>query len=151
MPSAAIALLTCVVIGVSDGDTLTARCDSAIGVETARIRISGIDAPEKHQPFGVASRRSLSALTYGKSVEAACHKADRYGRRVCMVASSGTDVGLEQLRAGLAWHYKAYANEQSVQERHVYAQVEQGAQAARRGLWQDADPVPPWEWRKAAP
>lgn len=149
MPTAAIALLTCVAIGINDGDTLTARCHSAATTETVRMRLAGIDAPEKRQPFGGASRRSLAALTRGKPIEATCLKTDRYGRRVCTVTSGGTDVGLEQLRGGLAWHYKAFADEQPERQRHAYAQFEHDAQAARRGLWRDADPTPPWEWRKA--
>jgi endonuclease YncB( thermonuclease family) len=151
MPTAAVALLTCVVIGISDGDTLTARCAAGNTAVSTKIRLSAIDAPEKRQPFGAAARKSLATLTYGKSVEAACQKTDRYGRRVCSVVSDGTDVGLEQLRAGLAWHYKAYAGEQPVPERIAYAQSERAAQTAGRGLWQDADPVPPWQWRRPTP
>jgi endonuclease YncB( thermonuclease family) len=150
---AVVALLTCIVVGVSDGDTLTARCKTTDPetVETTKIRLSGIDAPEKRQPFGTASRDSLAALTFGKSIEATCHKSDRYARRVCTVAADGEDVGLKQIRVGLAWHYKSYEREQPVPERTAYAQGEMAAHAARRGLWQDPSPVPPWEWRRPTP
>lgn len=147
----AIALLTCVVIGVADGDTLTARCQTEAGTETAKIRLSGIDAPERRQAFGDVSRDSLAALAFGKSIEAHCHKTDRYGRRVCRVTSSGADIGLKQIDAGLAWHYKSYEREQPASERTAYAQAELVAHNTRRGLWRDDSPVPPWEWRRPTP
>lgn len=76
-----------------------------------------------------------------------CPKQDRYRREVCLVRVDGVDVGLAQIEAGLAWWYRKYAKDQSAQDRATYAAVEQAAQEARRGLWQDRDPVPPWEWR----
>jgi endonuclease YncB( thermonuclease family) len=85
---------------------------------------------------------------FQKRVEARCHKKDRYGREVCAVFVGLRDVGLEQIGAGMAWHYKAYQHEQPTQERLVYAQEEESAKASRVGLWKDAKPVPPWEWRK---
>ena len=122
-----------------------ARC----GAKTQhKIRFAGIDAPEKGQAFGERSKQSLSALVFQKRVEARCHKKDRYGREVCAVFVGLRDVGLEQIRAGMAWHYKAYQHEQPTQERLVYAQEEENAKASRVGLWKDAKPVPPWEWRK---
>jgi len=87
-------------------------------------------------------------LAFQKQIEARCHKKDRYGREVCAVYVTRRDVGLEQIRTGMAWHYKAYQHEQPMQERLVYRDEEDAAKAARRGLWNDAKPVPPWEWRK---
>ena len=87
---------------------------------------------------------------FQKRVEARCHKKDRYGREVCAVFVGLRDVGLEQIRGGMAWHYKAYQHEQPTQERLVYAQEEENARASGIGLWKDAKPVPPWEWRKRA-
>ena len=75
------------------------------------------------------------------------HKKDHYGREVCKVTRGSTDVDLEQLRAGVAWWYREYAKEQSPQERDEYAREEEGAKAARLGLWKDAKPVPPWDFR----
>lgn len=86
---------------------------------------------------------------FQKRVEVRCHKKDRYGREVCAVFVALRDVGLEQIRSGLAWHYKEYQHEQPTQERLVYRDEEEGAKAAKRGLWVDAKPVPPWEWRRA--
>lgn len=149
MPFAAL-VLACTVIAVSDGDTLTTRCETGAALETRRIRIAGIDAPEKGQPFGRAARLSLDKQLRGKWIEADCYKNDRYERHVCRVRVGGTDVGLRQVRDGMAWRYVAFEREQTEVERTVYATSEAAARADRRGLWQDAAPIPPWEWRKAA-
>ena len=79
---------------------------------------------------------------FQKRIEARCHKKDRYGRQVCVVFVGLRDVGLEQIRAGFAWHYKAYQHEQRTHERLVYGQEEENAKASRVGLWKDAMPVP---------
>jgi len=133
------------VVGVSDGDTITMLDD---GKTQHKVRLGGIDAPERGQAFGERSRQSLSALVFQKRVEARCHKKDRYGREVCAVFVSLRDVGLEQIRLGMAWHYKEYQHEQTTQDRLVYRDEEESAKARRVGLWKDAKPVPPWEWRK---
>jgi endonuclease YncB( thermonuclease family) len=133
------------VVGISDGDTITVLDNS---YTKHKIRFAGIDAPEKGQAFGERSKHSLSALVFQKRVEARCHKKDHYGREVCAVFVSLRDVGLEQIRLGMAWHYKEYQHEQPTQERLVYAQEEESARASRVGLWKDAKPVAPWEWRK---
>jgi endonuclease YncB( thermonuclease family) len=113
-----------------------------------KIRFAGIDAPEKGQAFGERSTQSLSALVFQKQIEARCHKKDRYGREVCAANVSLRDIGLEQIRRGMAWHYKEYQQEQTTQERLVYRDQEESAKGRRAGLWKDAKPVPPWEWRK---
>ena len=83
-----------------------------------------------------------------KRVEARCHKKDRYGREVCAVYEGLRDVGLEEIRQGMAWHYKEYQHEQPTQDRLVYRDEEESAKARRVGLWKDPKPVPPWEWRR---
>ena len=93
-------------VAVSDGDTITILDDAKT---QHKIRFAGIDAPEKGQPFGERSKQNLSALVFQKRVEARCHKKDRYGREVCAVFVSLRDVGLEQIRAGMAWWYREYA------------------------------------------
>ena len=133
------------VVGVSDGDMITVLDASD---NQHKIRFVSIDAPEKGQAFGERSKRNLSVLVFLKRVEARCHKKDRYGREVCAVFVSLRDVGLEQIRDGMAWHYKEYQHEQPTQERLVYAQEEENAKASRIGLWTDAKPLPPWEWRR---
>jgi endonuclease YncB( thermonuclease family) len=132
------------VVAVADGDTITVL-DAAKRRE--RVRLAGIDAPESHQAFGQAAKRSLAALVYGAEVEVEYKKRDRYGRIVGRVLRDGRDAGLAQLEAGLAWHYLRYAREQPPAERAAYAQAEHDARAGHRGLWADAAAVAPWDWR----
>lgn len=132
------------VVGVADGDTLTLLDSSN---EQHKIRLVGIDAPEKKQDFGQRAKGSLSSLAFGRAATADCRKKDRYKRNLCIVFVGGRDVGLEQIRNGMAWHYKQYANEQPPQERMAYERAENEARAKSEGLWVDRDPVPPWEWR----
>jgi endonuclease YncB( thermonuclease family) len=123
-PSAFAAEAIGTVIGVSDGDTLTLLDASK---NRHRIRLDGIDAPERSQPYGQRARQSLANLAHGRPAQAHCPKTDRYGRAVCRVTVDGVDVGLEQIKRGLAWHYVRYANEQSVVERSTYEQAERAA------------------------
>jgi len=132
------------VIGVADGDTIT-LLDS--NHQQHRIRIGGIDAPEKGQPFGTRSKMNLSNLAFGRDARADCYKVDRYRRDVCTIYVHGKDVGLAQIEAGLAWWYRKYAHEQHPRDRVAYESAEDRAAADRVGLWQDKHPVPPWEWR----
>ena len=118
-------------VGISDGDTITVLDDSK---NQHKVRIAGIDAPEKGQAFGERSKQNLSALVFEKNVEARCHKKDRYGREVCTVYVARRDVGLEQIRTGMAWHYKAYQHEQTTQERLVYRDEEENAKTRRIDL-----------------
>ena len=111
------------------------------------MRLAGIDAPEKAQAFGQRSKQTLSDLVYAKTVSAEISKTDKYGRSIAVIFLDGRDVNLEQVRAGMAWHYKQYQAEQSETERLTYAQAEDTARYSKRGLWVDADPMPPWVWR----
>jgi endonuclease YncB( thermonuclease family) len=105
------------VVGVSDGDTITLLDDAKT---QHKIRIAGIDAPEKGQAFGERSTQNLSALVLQKRIEARCHKKDRYSRcEGCALFVALSDAGLEQVRAGMAWWYREYAHEQATQERLV--------------------------------
>ena len=140
------------VVSVADGDTLTVLDASR---EKHRIRLSGIDAPEKRQAYGERSKQHLAALVFRKTVRVVWEKKDRYARIVgrvlaaeCEAACPYTlDVGLEQIRAGLAWHYSAYAKEQAPVQRERYAEGERRARERRTGLWSDAHPVAPWDFR----
>jgi endonuclease YncB( thermonuclease family) len=129
---------------VSDGDTITVLDD---GNTQHKVRLSGIDAPEKRQPFSARSKENLSRLVFGQSVIIEWHKRDRYQRMVGKVLMNGQDVNLEQVRAGMAWHFKRYDGEQPISDRIAYADAENEARAARRGLWSDPEPLPPWEFR----
>ncbi|MGO4391485.1 thermonuclease family protein [Variovorax sp. M-6] len=149
---------TCLVVGVSDGDTLKARCGPGGRHEALKVRLNGIDAPERRQPFGERAKRAMSNLVFMREAEIDCITIDRYGRSVCkvMVAPASApggpktlDAGLAMVTLGMAWWYRAYAMEQTAQERGQYEFAETEARAKRAGLWRDADPVPPWDWRKA--
>ncbi|WP_460487715.1 thermonuclease family protein [Curvibacter fontanus] len=132
------------VVGVTDGDTITVL----VAPKTQRtIRLAGIDAPEKRQAFGQRSKESLSELVFKREVTVEATKKDRYGRDIGKVLVDGLDANLEQVRRGLAWHYKAYQREQAAEDRATYAAAEDEARKLRLGLWQDAQPVPPWDHR----
>ncbi len=113
-----------------------------------KIRLAGIDAPEKAQAFGNRSKEALSDCAFGKQATVETNKTDRYGRLVGKVIVEGKDCNLRQVQLGLAWHYKAYEREQSATDRKAYSEEENEARAARRGLWVDARPVPPWDFRQ---
>jgi endonuclease YncB( thermonuclease family) len=143
------------VVGVADGDTVTLLVvDAASGTKTpAKVRLSGIDAPEKAQAFGARSKDMMSELAFGKDAVADCTVADRYGRDICVVRVGQVDVGLRLIEQGLAWHFKKYQRDQKPADRVRYDLAETEAREARRGLWRDLDtktpPVSPWDWRKA--
>lgn len=137
--------LTGRVVGIADGDTLTLL--DATNTQH-KIRLSGIDSPEKRQPFGEHCKKSLSDLAYDRAVAIESTKLDRYGRVIGKVLVNGQDVNLEQVRHGCGWHYKKYQNEQILDDRLSYNAAEELARMGRVGLWADHDPVAPWEWRK---
>lgn len=138
--------LTGRVVGIADGDTLTLLDTSKT---QHKIRLAGIDSPEKGQPFGQHCKKSLSDLAYDRVATVESTKLDRYGRVIGKVLIDDRDVNLEQIRVGCGWHYKKYQNEQSLEDRLSYNSAEESARASRVGLWADKDPVPPWDWRKA--
>lgn len=126
------------VVGVSDGDTITVLLE---GRTQIRVRLAEIDAPEKAQAFGQRSKQSLSDMVFGKTVRVDQQDVDRYGRVVGRVFIGTTDVNAEQVRQGMAWVYRQYARDKSL------LTIEQEAKEARRGLWSDPHPMPPWEYR----
>ncbi|NTV69874.1 MAG: thermonuclease family protein [Azonexaceae bacterium] len=132
------------VVGVSDGDTITVLDASNVQF---KVRLAGIDAPEKSQAFGNRSKENLSNAVFGKAVDVDWSKTDKYGRTVGKVVVGSLDANLAQLRNGFAWHYKKYEKEQSASDRAIYAKAESEARAGRIGLWQDANPIPPWDFR----
>ena len=133
------------VVSVADGDTITILDDTNT---QHKIRLTGIDAPEKRQAFGNVSKQSLADMVAGQSVVVEWDKADRYGRKVGKVLLAGQDANLEQVKRGLAWHYKQYQREQSTADQQSYAAAEADARQVQAGLWRDADPMPPWEFRR---
>jgi endonuclease YncB( thermonuclease family) len=142
------------IVAVGDGDTLTLRDAEN---RQHKVRLSAIDAPERRQPYGERAKQHLADLAHGKPAMVVWNKRDRYGRivgrvllRQCAAPQCPytTDAGLEQVRAGLAWHYKQYAKEQSPVERVRYSWHEREARAKREGLWREAEPIPPWQFRR---
>jgi Staphylococcal nuclease homologue len=113
-----------------------------------RVRVAWIDAPERSQAFGQRAKQAMSSLVFGKDVER-FHAIDRYGRLVCMVFVDGQDAGLELIKEGFAWVYSKYLPEASGEIQQSYTAAEAAARAARIDLWADADPQPPWEFRRA--
>lgn len=138
--------LTGRVVGVADGDTITVLDSQNTQY---KIRLAGIDAPEKKQEFGQVSKKSLSDLVFGKQVRVDWIKEDRYGRIVGKVILIGRDINLQQIKNGMAWFYRKYQNELSQDDRLDYLHAEEGASSQQLGLWQLTDPMPPWEFRKA--
>lgn len=134
------------VIRVADGDTLTVLDAQLV---QHKVRLQGIDAPEKAQPFGQRSKAMLASHVFGRVVTVEYDKRDKYGRVVGKVLLAGDDVNLWQVAAGQAWHYKEYQHEQSEDDRHAYATAEGNAQAARLGLWSEVAPISPWEFRRS--
>lgn len=132
------------VVGIADGDTVTVL---DVSNTQWKIRLMGIDAPEKKQAFGNKSKESLSALVFNKQVTVEYSKKDKYGRTLGKIIVNGVDANLKQVKAGMAWHYKQYQNEQSVEDRAAYAEAEEQARMGKRGLWFDTEPTPPWDWR----
>ena len=133
------------VIHVQDGDSITVLDDTRT---QHKIRLTGIDAPERRQAFGNVAKESLAEQVAGQSVAVEWDKVDRYGRKVGKVLLGGLDSNLVQVKRGLAWHYKKYEREQSPADRQSYAAAEVEARAAKLGLWRDAEPTPPWEFRR---
>lgn len=133
------------VIGVSDGDTIKILSQSN---QQFKIRLEGIDAPEKKQAYGVLSKQNLSDCAYLKYVFVESNKIDRYGRLIGKVISNGVDCNLRQIELGFAWHYKKYQSEQSLSDREKYSFAESNARKNKRGLWSEPNPIPPWDFRK---
>jgi len=137
--------LTGKVVKITDGDTLYVL---DANYKEHKIRLAGIDAPERKQAYGLASRKHLLSIVAGKQITIEYQKRDRYGRIVGKVLVDGRDACLEQVKAGFAWHYKKYQQEQSMEDQRLYADAENKARNERLGLWRENNPNPPWEHRR---
>ena len=133
------------VVSVADGDTITVLDAEKI---QHKIRLQGIDAPEKAQAFGAKSKQALYELVHGKTVQIAYEKSDKYGRILGKVLLDGQDICHQQIKAGLAWHYKKYQNQQPLADRDAYSASETAAKNEKLGLWSDPRPMAPWDFRK---
>jgi len=135
------------VVAITDGDTLTLLNTFK---RQHKIRLAGIDAPETGQPYGKLAKHHLSEQLMNREITVVSQKIDRYGRFVGKVLFQGRDVCLEQIRAGYAWIYADYEAELSSQDRARYTAAVQDAKVARRGLWAESSPQPPWAFRRAS-
>jgi endonuclease YncB( thermonuclease family) len=131
--------LTGKVVGIADGDTLTLLVDKT----QIKVRLEGIDTPERGQPFGRKAGQALAKKVFGKAVQVDDFGKDRYGRTLGIVRLGKRNINLELVREGWAWRYRKYAPKNK-----ELATAEAAARKAKRGLWADAKPIPPWEWRQ---
>ncbi|EDH8415618.1 nuclease [Salmonella enterica subsp. enterica serovar Enteritidis] len=140
IPVVAEADITGKIVRVLDGDTV----EILAGNVATRVRLNGIDAPEKAQPFGQRSRQALTAIVGGNTVLAVGEKRDRYGRLLATLILDGRDINAIQVYSGMAWvyRYKGLATEPE------YLRYERDARTARRGLWSEKEPVEPSIWRQ---
>lgn len=138
-----IATLLCLVIAVSDGDTLTARCGAPGAYQKVKVRIAAIDAPESRQAFGQLSRKNVVRLCFKQKATLQRLEIDHYGRTVANVRCGDTDVATAQVRSGLAWVYTPYASTHPALE-----PLQRQARTSSTGLWAQRRPLPPWEYRR---
>jgi endonuclease YncB( thermonuclease family) len=127
------------VVSIADGDTITVLDDNK---KQNKVRLNGIDAPEKKQAFGAKSKARLGELVAGKDVVVEWKEKDKYGRIVGQIYQGSLDVNLQMVKEGLAWHYKKYSKSAEL------SRAEAEAKAGKKGLWADPNPVPPWEFRR---
>jgi endonuclease YncB( thermonuclease family) len=126
------------VVSIVDGDTITVLVER----QQVKVRLVEIDAPEKAQAFGNRSKQSLSDMCFDKEAQILEKGKDRYGRTLGRVYCAGMDTSAEQVRRGMAWVYDKYVTD------HSLYRLQDEARAAKRGLWYDPDPIPPWGWRR---
>lgn len=153
-PSTAVADVTGRVVSVTDGDTI-----KVLDANKAqhKVRLTGIDAPERKQPYGEVSKEYLAKLVAGKEVFVESDKNDRYGRVLgkvwvqpsdCPTCDKTLDANHAQVVAGMAWWYRYYSKQQSTENRGRYESAEVEAKTSARGLWADPNPINPYDWRK---
>jgi len=127
------------VVGIADGDTCTVLTADK---QQVKIRLAGIDTPEKSQAFGTKAKQALSDKVFGQTIEVKEQTKDRYGRTVADLYLGARWINLEMVAEGWAWHYKQYSKDTQL------AGAEQAARTAKLGLWADGSPTPPWDFRR---
>ena len=137
---------------VVDGDTVYVEDEAG---KKFKVRLTGIDAPEQNQPYGLASTYHLRELLLNKIVllkskpnKGKPYSFDRYKRVLAKIILDGRDINLSQILNGYAWHFKRYQNQQSPKDRELYSQAELLAKKGNLGLWSEKKPIAPWKWRK---
>ena len=136
-PPKVVESLTGKVIGVTDGDTITVL----VNKQSIKVRLEGIDAPESRQSFGAKSKQALSEMVFSKNVTIKKTGEDRYGRTLGFVMLGDSDINAKMIHDGWAWHFKKYNDEERL------AKLEVIASQAKRGLWAEATPLAPWDYR----
>ena len=124
------------VVSIHDGDTITILQNKT----QIKVRLFGIDAPELKQPYGKKSKQFLANLIAGEVVEVEENGKDRYKRTIGTVYLNGKDINAQMVANGYAWAYRKFSKK--------YTPQESQAKKQRLGLWQDKEPIPPWEWRR---
>ena len=124
------------VVSIHDGDTITVLS----GKEQTKVRLYGIDAPEKKQDYGQKTKQFLASLIAGQVVEVEPKGKDRYKRTLGIIHHKGQDINAQMVLNGYAWAYVKYSR--------IYVDQEKTAREKKLGLWQSSNPTPPWEWRK---
>lgn len=133
------------ILYVVDGDTIHIKDKD----EWKKIRLQGIDAPEKDQAFGKESMRVLANCLYkAKKIRIEWTEKDKYGRLLGKVLVDETDCNLSQIKQGYAWHYKFYQKDQTDLDRQLYSNAEIESRKSKIGLWKEKCPTPPWDWRR---
>ena len=137
---------------VVDGDTIHVKDEAG---KKFKVRLTGIDAPEQNQPYGLASTYHLRGLLLNKIVllkskpkKGKSYSVDRYKRVLAKIVLDGRDINLSQVLSGYAWHFKRYQNQQSRSDRDLYSQAELHAKENNLGLWREKKPIAPWKWRR---
>lgn len=134
-----VSVVSCLVTGVSDGDTI--KCTEPTK-QTITVRLANIDAPEKKQDFGQASKKVLSTLIYNKQVKINIQSQDKYGRYIGEVFHNGQNINKVMVNSGYAWAYTEYLSDKS------YVSLENQARQAKLGLWVMPNPLYPSLFRK---
>jgi len=132
------------VVRIVDGDTVVVLDQHRV---EQKVRLAGIDAPERGQAFGTRAKEQLAGLVGGKPLNVRWHKEDRYRRLVGKLMLDGQDVNLQMVRSGFAWWFRKYADEQTALDQRLYEAAEKAARSDRVGLWTDPAPMAPWDWR----
>ena len=137
---------------VVDGDTVHVVNKAG---KKFKVRLTGIDAPEKNQPYGLAATYKLTEILINKLVllkskpnNGKPYTIDRYKRVLAKIILDGKDINLSQVLTGYAWHFKRYQKQQSPSDRELYSEAEIDAKKNELGLWEEKNPIAPWKWRK---
>ena len=137
---------------VVDGDTVHVIDKAG---KKFKVRLTGIDAPEKNQPYGLAATYKLTEILINKLVllkskpnNGKPYTIDRYKRVLAKIILDGKDINLSQVLTGYAWHFKRYQKQQSPSDRELYSEAEIDAKKNELGLWEEKNPIAPWKWRK---